>query len=274
MTLRRTVSSLRKELKPSFKVAGLRGLISAIKGKIATTPVLLEITRPGIQFPIYLRTPSSDIPTYQQIFIRRDYEFTVNRPPKTIVDAGANIGLAAVYFSNQFPEARIIAVEPEASNLEVLRKNIAPYKKITPVAGALWHENVKIDLVDPQLGNWAFMTQDHSDAEKSHGKFVHSVQGMTVEALMEAHGLDHIDILKIDIEGAEREVFGDASAWIEKVDTVIIELHDRMKPGCSRSFYNGTNGFDAEWRQGENLYLTRNKGCVRNKLNKQVSASL
>ena len=52
------------------------------------------------------------------------------------------------------------------------------------------------------------------------------------------------------------------SSWIDKVDTVIIELHERVKSGCNRSFYKGTTGFDDEWMQGENVYLTRHRGGV------------
>jgi hypothetical protein len=74
--------------------------------------------------------------------------------------------------------------------------------------------------------------------------------------------IEHIDILKIDIEGAEREVLRDPSAWIGNVDTLIVELHERLKLGCNRSFYNATNGFDDEWIQGENVYVTRSGGCV------------
>ena len=75
--------------------------------------------------------------------------------------------------------------------------------------------------------------------------------------------LDHVDFLKIDIEGAEREVFSDTSSWIEKVDSIIIELHEHLKAGCNRSFFCGSNGFDNEWLQGENVYLSRNNSITR-----------
>jgi hypothetical protein len=67
----------------------------------------------------------------------------------------------------------------------------------------------------------------------------------------------------MDIEGAEREVFSDATPWIYKVDSIIIELHERMKAGCNRSFYCGTNGFDHEWIQGENICLSRGHCLTR-----------
>jgi hypothetical protein len=74
---------------------------------------------------------------------------------------------------------------------------------------------------------------------------------------MRDHQLESIDILKIDIEGAEKEVFADSTAWLGRVRAIIIELHDRLKPGCSRSFYNGSNGFDHEQYRGESVFLWR-----------------
>ena len=84
-----------------------------------------------------------------------------------------------------------------------------------------------------------------------------TVQGITIDKILKTNSLEKIDILKIDIEGAEREVFMDSSSWIKKIDVLIIELHDRLKSGCSRSFYNGSNGFDDEWMHGENIYMSR-----------------
>lgn len=243
------------------RVAGIRGLVSAAKGNLARTPTLLRMVRPGIRFPFFVRLPSTDVPAFEQIFIKQEYDFPVTRAPRTIVDAGANIGLASIYFSNKFPDARIIAIEPEGSNFDLLERNAAPYDNITPIRGALWHENTSINLVDPALGKWAFRTQARDD-EESFGEIIHEVQGMTVDTIMREQGIDHIDVLKIDIEGSEREVFRDPSSWIDKVDTLIVELHERLKLGCNRSFYNGTNGFDDEWVRGENVYLTRSGGCV------------
>jgi len=253
------------KIKYYSRVVGIRGLIAAIKGKIGKMPILLEINRPDIKFPFFLRVPSSDVPTYEQIFIKQEYDFDVKRTPKTIVDAGANIGLSSIYFSNNYPDSKIIAVEPEESNLAILRRNIVPYDNIIPVCGALWHENTTINLVDPGFGSWSFMTQPKDGVNEKYGKFVHEVQGMTVDKIMKDQNIEHIDILKIDIEGAEREVFRDTSSWIEKVDALIIELHDFTKSGCSRSFYNGSNGFDDEWVQGENIFLTRSKSCLTKK---------
>src|SRR5437868_13215088 len=89
-----------------FELFGARGLPAAIKIKVMNRN-LLEMRRPGLEFPIFLRFPSSDLPTYFQVFVRDDYAFEVTKNPKIIVDAGANIGLASIYFSNKFPQAKI-----------------------------------------------------------------------------------------------------------------------------------------------------------------------
>lgn len=251
-----------KALKLYLRVAGFRGLVSIIRSKITGTRTELEITSKEIKFPVYLRTLSSDISTYVQVFINQEYDFDVKKLPKNIIDAGANIGLASIYFSNRFPNSQILSIEPEKNNFELLKKNVAQYKNIIPIHGALWNQNKEIDLVDPDRGKWGFMTQGNNTNEESLGEKCHRIQGITVDEVMKKHDIQFVDILKIDIEGAEREVFHDASRWIEKVDALIIELHDRMKSGCNRSFYNATNNFDEEWYQGENLYVARNQGCL------------
>lgn len=245
------------------RVLGIRGMLSAAKAKITNTPVLRQMSRPEVKFPFFLRLPSSDILTFDQIIVRKEYEFDTSQKPGIIIDAGANIGLASIYFANKFPGAKIVSIEPEASNFEILSRNTAPYENIIPVRGALWYENTVLDLVDPGTGKWTFMTEARDPAGKRHGKVLHEVRGMTVNTIMQEHRIEHIDILKIDIEGAEREDFRDTSAWLGKVGALIIELHERTKPGCNRSFYNGSNGFDDEWLQGEFVYLARAGGCLR-----------
>ena len=246
----------------------------AIKAKFTHNEELITVNWPGIRYPFYLRCRTSDLPTFDQVFIRQDYVFDVEKTPAVIVDAGANIGLASIYFASKFPDSHIIAIEPEASNFDMLKKNVAPYSNITPVNAALWNRNEEINLVDPGLGKWGFMTQGENYKEEGLGRVTHRVQGMTIDKIMDDNHLEKIDILKLDIEGAEREVFIDSSSWINKVNALIIELHERMKSGCNRTFYKNSEGFDNEWQYGENIYLSRGnclkkraKNPLRNQLN-------
>lgn len=128
-------------------------------------------------------------------------------------------------------------------------------ENIIPVQAALWNENGYINLIDLGYGHWGFMTEKNI-LEKPRGEnLVKSVISVTVDKLMDDYGLEKIDIFKIDVEGAEKELFSDSSTWINKVNGLIIELHERGKPGCNRSFYNGSNGFNDEWQMGENVCL-------------------
>ncbi len=245
------------------RTLGFGGLLCAIKAEVTNSTIYCKVNRQDCKYPFRLRVHSSDVPTYKQIFIDREYDFLVEKQPKVIVDAGANIGLAAIYFANKYSDAKIISIEPEQSNFELLKENVASYPHVIPIQAALWNKNEEINLIDPGLGKWGFMVETIHSSENLPGKTCHTVMGMTIDKIMKDYGLKKIDILKIDIEGAEKEVFSDATSWIEKIDSIIVELHERMKVGCNRSFYNGSNGFDKEWTQGENIYLSRNNCLTR-----------
>ena len=252
-----------KRIELYLRTLGWHGLLALIDATVRNSTVMYRIKRANCAFPFQIRIHSSDVSAYKQIFIRQEYDFITKTPPRVVVDAGANIGLASIYFANKYPDAKIIAIEPEKSNYLVLKKNVEPYANITPVLAALWHRNEEISLVDPGLGKWGFMTEENDPDESVQGEFCHRVKAVTVDELLDTYNLEKIDVLKIDIEGAEKEVFSNASSWIDKVESIIIELHERMKAGCNRSFYCGSNGFDNEWTQGENVYLSRKDYLTR-----------
>jgi FkbM family methyltransferase len=203
---------------------------------------------------------------YKQIFINAEYNFSTTYEPEVIIDAGANIGLASIYFANKYPDAKIIAVEPEESNFELLLKNIRQYENIIPIHAALWNANEEIDILNSGLGECGFMVTDNKNnsvLKTPKADLYQKVSAVTINKIIDDYKLNHIDVLKIDIEGAEKEIFEDSLGWISKVKSIIIELHEYMKMGCNRSFYNNTNGFDAEWHQGENIYLSRNNYIIK-----------
>ena len=94
---------------------------------------------------------------------------------------------------------------------------------------------------------------------------------MTVDKLMEQYSCDYIDILKMDIEGAEKEVFETSGSWIDRVRTIIVESHDRLKTRCSRSIYSATKDFELEWCKGETTFFVRKEYAPSGSL--QASAS-
>ncbi len=81
---------------------------------------LVSIKLPEIKYPIFIRAKSSDEFTFQQIFVKLEYNFATENYPENIIDAGSNTGLAAIYFANKYPDAKIFCFEPEASNFSIL----------------------------------------------------------------------------------------------------------------------------------------------------------
>ena len=88
----------------------------------------------------------------------------------------------------------------------------------------------------------------------------HAIKTTTVSKILAESGFDEIDLMKIDIEGAEKEVFSapDVDDWLSKVKVLVIELHDRMKKGCSRAFFTAMSKYDWHFElRGENLIFMR-----------------
>ncbi len=207
---------------------------------------------PGIKHHIHLRKNTTDIPTFEQVFITQEYDIPFN-DPSIIIDGGANVGLASAYFASHFPEARVYAIEPEPSNFEMLKKNTYLYDNITPIQAALWYKNDELEIVDQGFGAWAFAV-----AEQSH-QSVGKTTAISIPHLMEAYNLSSIDVLKIDIEGAEKELFSEGfETWLPHVKTLLIELHDQYKVGCSKQFFDTMRQYDFSFHATEDILCLRN----------------
>jgi len=230
---------------------GIKGMLIYAKLKLGMTD---GISVPEVVHPIYLRKNTSDIPTFQEIFTYKEYDVTLDYYPQTIVDAGANVGLASVYFANRYPKARIICIEPEKTNFTLLQKNTKSYKNIFPLKNALSNQSKQtINIIDEGGGNWAFRTES---VESSKGKKIDDfAETITVSDIMKQNGLEYIDVLKIDIEGAERQVFESGyDQWLPKTRCLIIELHDRFAPGSSKAVFKALSEYNFSYSQnGENL---------------------
>jgi FkbM family methyltransferase len=161
--------------------------------------------------------------------------------------------MASIYFAHRYPEAKIIAVEAEASNYAMLRKNTRHYPAITPIHGALWKCDGEISVQSPKdsnsdFGKWGFVTHEGTGTK---------TRAMTMRTLMREMNIQVIDLAKIDIEGAEMEVFEDRD-WLSATKCLMIELHDRFRPGCSEMVEAAMREFDREQR-GETVCFVRKK---------------
>ncbi len=83
------------------------------------------------------------------------------------------------------------------------------------------------------------------------GQAGQTIRCVTIDELMKQYGIDHIEIFKLDIEGDEEDVLGHASAWIDAVDIITAEFHDRIRVGCEHAFATATAGFRRFEKYGE-----------------------
>lgn len=211
----------------------------------------------GLKNSFIFRPIAADVLIIRSIFEYEEYALPPIKDfqPKLILDCGGNIGCAAFYFANKYPTAQIYSIEPEKNNFLLLQYNTFLYKNVHSINSALWGKPAFIGVKKEDDYNELGFTVFETTAENPE-----AMRTITVAKLLAASGFDEIDILKIDIEGAEKEVFAapDVDDWLSKVKVLVIELHDRMKRGCSYEFFKAVSKY--KWFfafRGENLIFIR-----------------
>ncbi len=188
-----------------------------------------------------LRMPaslSSDSAVFDQIFVKHEYRHVVEwfsgiRPENidTILDVGANIGCAALFFGARFPNARIYCLEPEAGNYQRLDLNLKlnPERNIGAARGAIWTRSCALRCI-----------RDFRDGRESAYRFVESESGsdlagdadaMDIQALSERAGFATVDLLKLDVEGAEATLLRDErfTGFLKsQVARIAVEVHEEF----------------------------------------------
>jgi FkbM family methyltransferase len=185
-----------------------------------------------------------------------DYEYGFDLPGSAtvIVDAGANIGLSTLYFKHIFPEAKVVALEPDPSNFHMLQLNTGNERGVVPYQAAIWNANLKLGFVNDTLAEkWAIRVDEADRAGHA------TTEGIDVVSMMDKFQLSHIDIFKIDIEGSEMELFSkDVSGWISKVKIIVIELHESLRPGCTEVFHNALKSIPHSLHYHDENVIVRN----------------
>jgi FkbM family methyltransferase len=176
--------------------------------------------------------------------------------PPVIVDAGANVGYSSLFFAETYPEATIIAVEPDLDAFEILCQNTRQRSNIRPIRAALWSHDRGVALrKGAHDSSWARQVGDHHLDEICGTDLTPSI---TLDGVHSIEASGRILILKLDIEGAESEVFRTGEATLRSTPCIIVEPHDFMAPGanCLGSLYEAIAGRPTDTLvEGENLVL-------------------
>ena len=231
----------------SIRNFGLKGLLIYLQIKTGNVNTL---NIPGLRNEIHLRKKTDDTKLFKQLMIHQEYEFPSPIEPEFIIDAGANIGLSSVFFAQKFPSATIIAIEAQKDNYALLSANTRNYPNISCVNAGLWYKSATLEVTDTAVGTTGFMVNETSPDNPAGFK------ALSTEDIMKMNNRSSIDLFKIDIEGAEKEVLSGNPGWLSKTKVIIIELHDRKKAGCSQTFFNAFSNTNFECHPfGQNFLL-------------------
>jgi FkbM family methyltransferase len=216
------------------------------------------------------RRTGPDRGVIKQIFFKQDYlldrlarkndiynlydEIRAAGKTPLIIDCGANIGASSVWFHTLFPHAHIIAIEPDTQNYSYLTRNTTGID-IDARRAAIGCDNGFVRIMNEDEGSWAFRTEAVTSSD---------IPRLSLNDIIESTmRQDYIPlIVKIDIEGAEDDLFAAHTQWIDQVPLIIIELHDWMLPQqrTSHSFLQAVADRDRDFVSiGENVFSIKNK---------------
>src|SRR5262245_52396786 len=109
---------------------------------------------------VFMRGHSSDPACFDKVFLTEEYKLPFDTSPMAIVDAGANIGMATLYFAKTYPHAHILAIEPAPENFRILEKNCARLANVTLLQAALWPRRTRLSLYNHYDEEWAYSVSE------------------------------------------------------------------------------------------------------------------
>lgn len=216
-----------------------------------STPEVVSVRPRFLKHRVKLRARTSDAFVFRQIMIENEYLPLKDLHAQTILDLGANIGLASAWFLNQFPEACVFAVEADLDNYKACCANLAPYgDRARVIHGAAWSKRTTLVL------RRAKCAADNRVEETRAGDTGEiRVEGWDMGSLIEMSGFESVDLLKIDIEGAEAEVFrADSGGWLPLVRNLCIELHGGS---CREAFSQALTNYEFQHSQSGELDICK-----------------
>lgn len=189
--------------------------------------MLLKLHPANLLHPIELRINSTDADVYRQVLMDEEYAVVADRQARIIVDCGANVGYTSAYFLSRCPDAQVVAIEPFPANAELCRRNLAPYgRRAKVIEAAVWSRGGRLVLDHGGGNEWGVRVRAARAGETG------AIEAIDLPSL----GLSRIDLLKIDIEGSEADLFASGTdRWLPSVSNIAIELHGRE---CEERFHS------------------------------------
>ena len=212
---------------------GWVGMLRYRRERKVAGATLVKVQPRASRYPLWMRIGSSDHLPFTQIFVQREYQpLDQLDDVRLVLDCGANAGYASAYFLSRFPQAKVIAIEPDPGNFEILERNTRVYgQRIDCLQAGVWpyRAGLKLEEVPFRSGReWSRQVREIREGETA------DFPAIDIGALLAKSGYDRISILKMDIEGAETLVFSkNFESWIDRVDAIAVELHNDSQFGCA-----------------------------------------
>jgi len=160
-----------------------------------------------------------DMPSFfsacEDIFVKKIYQFEANSEEPLIIDMGANIGLSVIFFKRLYPKSKIIAYEADKNIFKILSENLNNngFEDVIKHNLAVWNSNCTLSF-KPDNADGGHISDDDSGV---------SVKAVDFSDILKE--FDKIDFLKMDIEGAENELFDKLADNLHKIDNLFVEYH-------------------------------------------------
>lgn len=211
--------------------------------------------------PIFIRKKGSDLAVFRQVFIDEEYARVIKfiskhiKHPKLIIDCGANIGLTAIKLAQSFASAEILAIEPDIQNFLQLQKNTGTLPQIKALNNAVWSHPCQITITDSFRDglDWSKHTIPSINGQ---------ITALPISDFIQPNEHTQIDFLKIDVEGAEKELFKDltTSSFLERTKILALEIHDEFD--CRQDIYRILKAYNFVFFNDVELTICVNKNLV------------
>lgn len=210
-----------------FEIRNARG--DAVDGGVLSLNM-----RSPVRGEVSLREVGSDMHTFTEVFKEQVYGCVLDQVKEcnTVIDLGANIGLAALYFAAHYPRCKLLTVEPHPGTYQMLTRNLKDLirgARCRTLRAAVWgNETMLVGDFDEPEHYSAFAMREAASASGDELPTI----GLSMPAIIAESEFETIDILKVDIEGAEVELFKGDLNWLRSVGAIAIEFHHDSRQVC------------------------------------------
>jgi FkbM family methyltransferase len=224
---------------------------------------------PGFNPPIYIRDCIGDHAIFWQCLVMNQYDFShfpqserlnekyneivsSERAP-LIIDCGGNIGLSVIWFANKFPKAKIYVIEPDQANFEILKLNVSSFgDRVVIINGGIWNEAGYLRIINPEAGPSSYRVQLTNQSETHN-----TIRCYTIDEICSMANINDPLIVKVDIEGSQKDLFAANTGWVNRTELITLELDDWLLPwqGTSRSFFKCLSQYSFDYLlNGESIF--------------------